>query len=52
MAEIKNYTLNFAVRRPRAAGLTCALRTLAAAEIELRRRRTIALAAGECEAHG
>jgi hypothetical protein len=36
MAEIKNYTLNFAGRRPRAAGLTCAARRLAAAEIELR----------------
>ncbi len=36
MAEIKNYTLNFAVRRPLVAGLTCASRKLAAAEIELR----------------
>jgi hypothetical protein len=35
VAEIKNCTLNFAVRRPRFAGLTCAARKLAAAEIEL-----------------
>lgn len=35
MAEIKNYTLSFAVRRPRSAGLTCAARKLAAAEVEL-----------------
>jgi hypothetical protein len=38
VAEIKNYTLNFAVRRPRSAGLTCAARKSAAAEIELRRQ--------------
>jgi hypothetical protein len=28
MADIKNYTLNFVVRRPRSAGLTCAVREL------------------------
>ncbi len=38
MAEIKNYTLNFAVRRPRFAGWTCAARKSAAAEVELRRQ--------------
>jgi NADH:ubiquinone oxidoreductase subunit C len=38
VADIKNYTLNFAVCRPRSAGLTCAARRLAAAEIELRPR--------------
>jgi hypothetical protein len=39
VADIKNYTLNIAVRRPRSARLTCAARRLAATEIELRHQR-------------
>ena len=49
---LESDTLNFAVRRPRTAGLTCAARTLTAAEIELRCRRAFASASSECEAHG
>jgi hypothetical protein len=36
MAEIRNYTMNFASGRPAAPGLTCAARKLAFAEINLR----------------
>jgi hypothetical protein len=36
MAEIRNYTLNFGSGRPAVPALTCALRKLACAEIELR----------------
>jgi hypothetical protein len=50
MADIKNYTLNFVSGRPRGgAALTCAARTLASNEIQLRRRDAIAFAMnGHC----
>jgi hypothetical protein len=38
MADIKNYTLNFGFGRRAERGLTCAVRKLAFAEIELRCR--------------
>jgi hypothetical protein len=36
MAEIRNYTMNFASGRPAAPGLTCAPAQLAYAEMHLR----------------